>query len=86
LTNHRPATGIGRIRIEREGDHLKLTSRWGDWKRGVELVPDDAADPLYFAIARYAAAPKHVVFTRHAAGQIDGLRCERLVHMMKTDD
>jgi hypothetical protein len=83
LTNFRPATGIGRIRIDRAGDRLELTSRWGDWKQGVELLPADLNDPLCFAIAATDDEPKVIVFTQGADGRIDGLRCDRLVRMVK---
>jgi hypothetical protein len=83
LTNFRPATNIGRLRIDRNGDGLRLTSRWGDWKRGVDLMPADRSDPLLFAIAREADEPALIAFTRGADGRIDGLRCDRLVRMVK---
>ncbi len=86
LTNFRPATGIGRIRIDREGSALKLTSRWGKWKTGVPLLPADASDPLFFALQPDGRDPSHLAFTRGAGGRIDGLRCDRLVRMVKVQE
>jgi CubicO group peptidase (beta-lactamase class C family) len=85
LTNFRPATRIGRITVTRDGDGLTLTSRWGNWKRGVRLVPDDPSDPLFFAIEREDATD-HLLFTRGADGRIDGLRCDELVRMVRVAD
>jgi len=86
LTNFRPATRIGRITVERQGDALQLTSRWGDWKRGVQLVPADPSDPLLFSVARDGDEPALLLFTRGAGGGIDGLCCDSLVRMVKRPD
>ena len=83
LTNFRPATRIGRVQIERNGDGLRLTSRWGDWKRGVALVPAGGADPLLFAIPRENDDPALIAFTHGGDGRIDGLLCDSLVRMVK---
>lgn len=83
LTNFRPATGIGRIRVERDGEQLRLTSRWGDWKHGVDLLAADPRDPLYFGIARDGTEPKFLTFTRGDDGRINGLRCDLLVRMVR---
>jgi hypothetical protein len=83
LTNFRPATGIGRVNIEREGERLTLRSRWGDYKRGVELLPVDANDPLIYAVLPEDGETYYFIFTRGADGRIDGLRCDRLVRMLK---
>jgi hypothetical protein len=86
LTNFRPATGIGRVRVERGGDRLTLTSRWGDWKQGCELLPADPADPLFFAIEREGHERRYVAFTRCPDGRIDGIRYNRLVHALKVEE
>jgi hypothetical protein len=83
LTNFRPATNIGRITVERDGDMLKLTSRWGDWKNGVRLTPADARDTSTYAIQLGDLDPSLVVFTRSPDGGVTGLRCDRLVHMVR---
>jgi len=85
LTNFRPATRTGRVRIERDGESLILRSRWGKWKGGVRLVPDDAADPLYFGIER-ADGIDHVAFTRGGDGAIDGIRFDELVRMVRAPE
>jgi hypothetical protein len=83
LTNFRPATGVGRVRIEREGDALILTSRWGDWKHGVKMLPADEADPRCFVLTTEGVEPAYVILTRGADGHIDGLLRDRLVRMVK---
>lgn len=83
LTNFRPATAVGRVHVERDGDRMKLSSRWGDWKQGVELLPADGRDELYFAITTDGDEPHFIAFTRDEDGRIDGLRRDRLVRMVK---
>ncbi len=83
LTNFRPATNIGRITIERDGDALRLTSRWGDWKNGVLLTPVDKRDTSAYAIQLEDKEPSIIVFTRSPDGGVTGLRCDRLAHMVK---
>jgi CubicO group peptidase (beta-lactamase class C family) len=85
LTNFRPATRIGRLHIERAGDALTLRSRWGPWKDGVRLTPCDPVDPAFFVIQRPDADPAYVALTPDAAGHVDGLRCDELVHMVRRD-
>jgi CubicO group peptidase (beta-lactamase class C family) len=85
LTNFRPATRLGPIRIEADGDALTLTSRWGNWKAGVPLVPADDTDPALFAINRDGDDAALVAFTRDADGNINGLRCDDLVRFDKRD-
>jgi CubicO group peptidase (beta-lactamase class C family) len=84
LTNFRPATRTGRIRIEQDGDGLRITSRWGKWKTGVPLLPCDGADSTLFAVSPDGAAPAYLALTRDDAGEIDGLRIDDLVHYRKT--
>ena len=86
LTNFRPATRIGRMTVERDGDALKLTSRWGAWKHGVRLTPIDAYDTSSFAIQRDGEEPDIVTFTRSPDGGVTGLRCDTLALMVKRAD
>jgi CubicO group peptidase (beta-lactamase class C family) len=86
LTNFRPATSVGRIQIERNGDGLLLRSRWGHWKHGVRLTPCDPHDPALFAIQRPGAEPAYVALTRDDEGHVDGLRCDRLVRMHRREE
>jgi hypothetical protein len=81
LTNFRPATGIGRITIERDGGGLRATTRWGHWKGGAPLRPADPADPNFMVLERPDAEPFPLVFTRGADGRVGGLWCNRLVRM-----
>jgi CubicO group peptidase (beta-lactamase class C family) len=87
LTNFRPATRIGRISIERDGDALRLTSRWGAWKKGVRMLPADERDPAFFALPDEAGSgePSYMALTRGPDGRVTGLRCDDLVHMVRTD-
>ena len=85
LTNFRPATRLGPVRIERDGDGLRFTSRWGNWKRGVPLLPADAADPALFAINREDDDAALVVFERDGAGAVTGLRCDELTYFRKRE-
>jgi CubicO group peptidase (beta-lactamase class C family) len=81
LTNFRPATRIGPVRVERDGDVLRLTSRWGKWKVGVRLTPCDPDDPAFFAIQLPDADPAYVAFDRDVDGRVTGLRLDELVRM-----
>jgi len=83
LTNFRPATRVGPVRIAREGDSLMFTSRWGSWKGGVQLVPADPDDPALFAINRDDDDAALVVFERDDRGAVTGLRIDELVYMRK---
>jgi CubicO group peptidase (beta-lactamase class C family) len=86
LTNFRPATRIGRITIERDGDALRLTSRWGAWKNGVRMTPADERDPAFFALPGESGEPAFVALARGPDGRVTGLRCDELVHMVRVDD
>jgi CubicO group peptidase (beta-lactamase class C family) len=81
LTNFRPATRVGPARVERDGDRLRLTTRWGKWKSGVPLTPCDPDDPAFFAIQLADADPGYVAFDRDASGSVVGLRLDDLVRM-----
>jgi CubicO group peptidase (beta-lactamase class C family) len=85
LTNFRPMTQIGRITIEREGDALTLRSRWGAWKTPHSLIAADDRDPSCYAIRGEGDEPKLIVLTRDPSGGVTGLRCDRLVHMVRKE-
>ena len=81
LTNFRPATRLGRVRVEREGDALTLTSRWGNWKTGVPLVAASDDDPALFAVNRDGDDAALVVFERDASGAVTGMRLDELTYL-----
>ena len=83
LKNFRPATGIGRIQIERGGQELGLRSRWGAWKSGVRMIACDESDPAFFAVQAEDGDVSHVALTRDGHGRVTGLRRERLVHRVR---
>jgi hypothetical protein len=83
LTNFRPATRIGRVRIERAGGHLVLTSRRGAWKHGARIDVPCAESPAFCFLPVADAEPARLVFTRDAAGRIDGFWLDDLVRMMR---
>jgi CubicO group peptidase (beta-lactamase class C family) len=85
LTNFRPSTNLGRIQITRQGDTLTIRSRRGAWKHGAPLAGADARDPLLLAALVPGSDPAPVLLTRDAAGRIDGLRCDELVHMVRNE-
>ena len=80
LTNFRPQSRVGRINIAAEDGRLVLTSRWGDWKRGVALVPCDPEDPTFFAVPTESGT-SYLALTRDPAGNATGLRFDDLVYM-----
>ena len=83
LTNFRTTRSIGRIQIAADGARLVLHARRGDWKRGIEMV-QDGGDPLYFALD-HDGLRDNVVLTRDASGRVDGLLCDDLVRMHRTE-
>jgi CubicO group peptidase (beta-lactamase class C family) len=85
LTNYRIIGAMGRLQIKAEGDELKLYSRRGNWKKGVTLVPDDPADPWFFALKDNLMEPSRLALLRDATGAVTGLRCDRLVEMVRTE-
>lgn len=85
LTNFRIIGAMGRLQIKREGDGLKLYARRGAWKDGVAMIPDDPADPWFFAVADDNLEPSRLALIRDATGAVTGLRCERLIEMVRTE-
>jgi CubicO group peptidase (beta-lactamase class C family) len=85
LTNFRIMTQTGLIQITREGDELALRSRWGAWKDGFRMRPADRDDPAFFALETGEPEPPRVALLRDADGMVTGLRCDRLVEMVRND-
>ncbi len=85
LTNFRIIGSMGRLMIKAEDGGLVLYSRRGAWREGKRLYPGDAADPDFFLIEDDALAPSKLVLVRDAAGAVTGLRCDRLVEMVRTE-
>ena len=85
LTNFRPATRLGRVRISAQDGGLIARSRWGAWKSGVRMWPADADDPAFFAVQPEGRERAHIALTRDATGRVDGLRCDELYHMVRRD-
>ena len=86
LTNFRPQTRIGRVHVERDGDGLKITSRFGSWKDGARLKPADPDDPAFFVIERDSGGPAYLAFDRASDGSIIGLHRDEMVYMPKRRD
>jgi CubicO group peptidase (beta-lactamase class C family) len=84
LTNFRPATRLGRIRIERNGAHLILTSRRGAWKAGARINALGPAAPMHCLIPVEDAEPARMMFTRDALGHVDGFWLDDLVRMVRS--
>jgi hypothetical protein len=74
---------MGRLQIKADDEGLTLHSRRGNWKGGVRLFASGEDDLLI--IDDDALAPSHLVIERDAAGQVTGLRCGMLAHMVRTE-
>jgi CubicO group peptidase (beta-lactamase class C family) len=84
LTNFRIVTGMGRLQIKETDGGLMLYARRGPWKRGVRLYPADPADPAFLYVDDDAVEPSRLALIRDG-DRITGLRCDRLVEMVRTD-
>lgn len=84
LTNFRPASRLGPLTIEADGDRLTLTARWGKWKSGAIMSPCDANDPGFFAVSLDGRDPAYVALVRDGAGNVAGLRIDDLTLYQKT--
>lgn len=78
LTNFRPATRLGRLKVASDGDRLTLTARWGKWKTGAAMAPVNDDDPEFFAVAQDGHDPTYIALVRDAAGNVTGLRIDDL--------
>jgi CubicO group peptidase (beta-lactamase class C family) len=85
LTNFRIVTGTGRIQLSAREGELWLHARRGPWKEGKRLVPADAADPAFFMLDTREPEPPCVALLRDADGRVTGLRHDRLVEMVRTE-
>jgi CubicO group peptidase (beta-lactamase class C family) len=86
LTNFRVMGGVGRLQIKAADGGLMLHSRRGPWKKGVRLFPGDVGDPAFLVADDDPLDPSRIALIRDPDGQVTGLRCERLVQMVKTAD
>lgn len=85
LTNFRTIGAMGRLLIKAEDGGLTLYARRGAWREGKRLYPGDPADPDFLFIDDNALQPGKLALVRDAAGAVVGLRCDRLVEMVRTD-
>ncbi len=85
LTNYRVIGAMGRLLIKAEDRGLKLYARRGAWREGKRLYPGDAADPDFLIIDDDPLEPSKLALVRDAAGAVVGLRCDRLVEMVRTE-
>jgi CubicO group peptidase (beta-lactamase class C family) len=85
LTNYRIIGDMGRLMIKAEDGGLTLYARRGDWRDGKRLYPGDPADPDFLIIDDDPLAPHKLALVRDAAGAVTGLRCDRLVEMVRTE-
>ena len=84
LTNFRIVTGMGRLQIKAVDGGLMLYARRGPWKRGCRLHPADPADPAFLHVDDDAVEPSRLALLRDG-DRITGLRCDRLVEMVRTE-
>ena len=84
LTNFRIVSGMGRLQIKAVDEGLMLYARRGPWRRGVHLYPVGAADPAFLHIDDDAIEPHRLALIRDG-DCITGLRCDRLVEMVRTE-
>ncbi len=85
LTNFRIIGQMGRLQIKAiEGD-LVLYARRGPWKRGARMRLIDASAPTLFALDDDELEPSLILLEPTSGGAISGLRCDRLVYMVRTE-
>lgn len=85
LTNFRIVTGMGRLQITAIDGGLVLYSRRGPWKHGVRLFPAGASDPSFLVVDDDAVEPSHLALLLDGNSRVTGLRCDRLVNMVRTE-
>ncbi len=85
LTNYRIIGAMGRLMIKAEDGGLTLYARRGAWREGKRLYPGDPEDPDFLIIDDNPLAPSKLALVRDAAGAVVGLRCDRLVEMVRTE-
>lgn len=84
LTSFRVTSSIGRIQISADSRGLVLHSRRGAWKDGARLRPADPTDAAFMLIDKPGDEPAYLLLTRDQRGHVNGLRCDNLVHMVRT--
>jgi len=84
LTNWRVIGSLGRVQIKAVDGGLVLLSRRGGWRAGARLRPDPV-DPTFFHLDDDGLEPSGVRLVRAASGAVTGLRCERLVEMIRAE-
>ena len=85
LTNFRIMGTMGRLMIKAEDGGLTLYARLGAWREGKRLYPGDPADPDFLVIDDNPLAPSKLALVRDPTGAVVGLRCDRLVEMVRTE-
>ena len=85
LTNIRIVTAMGRLQIKAEDGGLMLYARRGAWKRGVRMTPVDKAGADFFLLDDDDVEPGRLALVRDGDGGVAGLRCDRLVEMVRTE-
>lgn len=85
LTNVRIVIGMGRLQIKQEDGGLKLYARRGAWKRGVRLGLAPGGDGDLLLVDDDPLEPSRLALLRDASGRVTGLRCDRLVEMVRTE-
>jgi hypothetical protein len=84
LTNFRIIGSMGRLMIKAEHGGLTIYARRGAWREGKRLYPGDTGDPDFFIIDDDPLRPSKLALVRDASGAVVGLRCDRLVEMVRT--
>jgi len=84
LTNFRIVSAMGRLQIKEEGGGLTLYARRGPWKRGVRIGAVDGGAGL-LVVQDDDLEPSRLALLRDGSGGVTGLRCDRLVEMVRTE-
>ena len=85
LTNFRIIGSMGRLMIKAEDGGLTLYARRGAWREGKRLYPGDPSDPNFLIVDDQSLQPSKLALVRDASGAVVGLRCDRLVEMVRTE-
>lgn len=85
LTNFRIVTATGRVQLSARDGELWLHARRGPLKEGLRLLPADANDPAFFLLELDVPEPPRVALVRGAGGAVTGLRFDRLVELVRTE-